>query len=233
MTRVDLADWCDLVRGVIAPAREQQLQKLLEVGDPESQRTFKIWQQVAVLARQDQMLEIPPQAEWGAKAIAALRRPAEARPAEARPAKARPAKSSTEGLFEHLGSWWRRLPVTTVFDSLLEPAPAGTRDLHSPYRQLLFESPEYTVDVRWEHETDQQHGVLIGQVLRRSSPPQAATQLPIYVLGDEILARAQTNRFGEFLADNLPKRPLRLCVIVGERDCLELPLDPAPQREVG
>lgn len=213
MTRIDITDWCDFVRGVTEPEVEETLRRRLEK-DAAAQRTVEILQRVDAVGQADRALDIPEHALRGAKAIGSLQRP----------------NSLVDELpSEEKESWWstllERLPVRVAFDNLLQPAVAGTRDLQSPHRQILFEADDYTVDVRWE-QADAQHTVVIGQALEREETPKPLVDLPVYVMAeDKIVARAQTNRFGEFQADKLPKKPLRLCLLVGERSCLELPLE--------
>lgn len=226
MTRIDITDWCDFIRGVADPEVDETLHRRL-AEDAAARRTVEILQRVDAVSQVDRALNIPEHALRGAKALASLQRPNhavdETRSTEPLSDEARSAEGP-EG-----ESWWstllERLPVRVAFDNLLQPSVAGTRDLQSPHRQILFEADEYTVDVRWEQEADAQHTVVIGQALKRDEATQPLTNLPIYVIAEnKIVARAQTNRFGEFQADKLPKKPLRLCLLVGERTCLDLPL---------
>ena len=104
---------------------------------------------------------------------------------------------------------------------LLQPAAAGTRELQTWDRQVVYRSSDYTVDVRVEYETDST--VLVGEILRNSRP---LPEVPVLVAsGERIVARSLSGEFGEFQAEDLPRDSLRLSLLVGSDERIDLPLE--------
>jgi hypothetical protein len=92
-------------------------------------------------------------------------------------------------------------------------------------RQMIFESEGYTVEVRIEREADPATTALVGELLAQGEAPEPAPRIPVLIkAGDRIVAQATTGRFGEFQAEGLPAEPLSLALMVGERECIQLPL---------
>lgn len=202
MTQFNITDWCDFVRGLVRADEKQRMERHLVTSESD-RRTVEILSRVAAVAREDRALEIPEHAVRGAKAIGSLARP------EVETASPRP-------------SLLRRLSFDVVFDSLHQAA-AGTRDLHTAHRQILLEADRFTVDVRWEQESDPQHSVIVGQIVRRPENAVPVTDVPVYVVAEgQIVGRARSNRFGEFQLEKLPRKTLKLCLVVDAEECLEL-----------
>ncbi len=200
MTRFEITRWCDFVRGLAGPEEAEEMRRSL--AGPRPSREATAMRRVAELARADRALDIPEYAIRGAKAIGSLQR----HPAAATD----PATPSV----------WKQLSFEIVFDSLLHPAAAGTRELQSWDRQIVYRSSDYTVDVRVEYETDST--VLVGEILRKSRP---LSEVPILVAaGDHIIARSLSGEFGEFQAEDLPRDSLNLSLLVGSGERIDLPL---------
>lgn len=201
----DLSQWCDFARGVIDPETAARMEEQLATGSDSARRTATALRRVAAVGREDHRNRVPEHALRLAKAIGSLRR--------------------------HAGgdrpSLLHRLPFRLAFDSWREPAPAGTRDLQTLHRQMVFEAGELSVEVRLERELDPPGTVVVGQVLRRTDGGvEPLPRMPVVVLADERVAgRALSGRFGEFQAEGLPREPLRLCLLTAADRCLELPLD--------
>lgn len=209
MARFDVTDWCDLVRGVADPDAERQMRERLASGGAGPRRIFDALSRVAAVAKRDG--EVPPEhAVRMAKAIASVRRPRE--------------EVSRSSL-------WRYLPFEVSFDSLREPALAGTRDLSPSFRQLSFKAEGFTVDVRWDQEAEPRTAVVVGQVLERPAEglggPRPAALIPVLVTSSdgEIAGHSVTSELGEFHAAGLPDGDLELHVLVGPETCIRLPLD--------
>ncbi len=200
MTRFEITRWCDFVRGLAEPEHAEQMRRTL--ARPRPPGAAAAMQRVAELARADRELDIPEYAVRGAKAIAGLQRRSPATDAAATP------------------SIWRCLSFEVVFDSLLHPAMAGTRELQTWDRQIVYRSSDYTVDVRVEYETDST--VLVGEILRKSRP---LPEVPVLVAaGERIIARSLSGEFGEFQAEDLPRDSLNLSLLVGSGERIDLPL---------
>ena len=210
MTTFNVTDWCDFVRGVAAPEAEREMRELLASGDAGARRMVGFLTRVAEVARTDQQTEVPEHAVRMAKAIATVQRVTVQRPTET------PADSTL----------WRFLPVRITFDSLLQPAPAGTRDLYPAFRQLSFKADDFTVDVRLEPDADPRGTAVVGQVLESRGEPRPVARVPVLVTaGGKIVGRSLTSRFGEFHAEELPKERLDLFVLVGPETCIAVPLE--------
>lgn len=199
-----LTDWCDLARGVADPATERRLRTVLSSGSSSS-KTLEMFQRVAAVAAADREMAPPEHAVRVAKAIGSLR------PSWA-------AETTSKA-----GSFLRRLTLFTAFDSWLQPAPMGTRDLQSSHRQLLFQSDDFAVDLRLEHEDGT---VVVGQLVERLDPPRPVADVPVLLVSEgRIVATSLTSPFGEFLAENLPSTPLNLWLLVGDEECLDISLE--------
>jgi hypothetical protein len=89
-----------------------------------------------------------------------------------------------------------------VFDTFLQPAPAGVRSVVSPSRHIVHQSGEIIVDIK----IDDEHGAfacLTGQVLVGDEDPgHAAGTLVFLIAGqDRLVAQASANEIGEFQMD--------------------------------
>ena len=203
MTKFDIVQWCDYVRGVSDAEEESRMREHLE-SDPQARRAVELFSRVRSVAEADNAFSIPDYALRIAKAAASVSRA----PAEVPDA-----------------SVWRFLPFRVAFDSLCSPALAGTRDLHSSYRQVQFQTDEYALDVRLEHSPGPQGTAVVGQILKLGDEPVAMAEIPVLVAAEgRIVERSLTSRFGEFHAEDLPKSPLHLYALVGEDSCIAVPL---------
>lgn len=208
MAKFNITQWSDFVRDLAQADTAEEMRSALLEGKAQDRRTVELLSQVAEVGRLDHELEIPPYALRGAKAIGCLGRLEQ------------PA-AATQGLL-------RFLPFELTFDSLLQPAAMGTRNLHASDRQLVFEASGYTVEVRMEQETDPASTVLVGELLRNQQGLQPVPHVPVLVKsGSRIVARSNTGRFGEFQAEGLPTEHLSLALMVGEQECIQLPLHTA------
>jgi len=204
MTRYRLEDWCDYVRG-LAPDREaEEMRALFESGDRAAARAVKAFASVGEVARFDRANAVPEHAVRAVKALASV----------ARPEKASRGERST---------FLKYLMPQISFDSLRDAAPVGTRDLQPNTRQLVAQAETYTLDVRFEQESDPAGTVIVGQLLDGMAP---LGETPVLIRSSgRIVGRSQTNRFGEFQVEGLPEPPLTLALILEDDTCFELTLD--------
>jgi len=88
--------------------------------------------------------------------------------------------------------------VRLVFDSNLQPAPAGIRGSISA-RQLLYQTDDYYVDLRLEPRRESERACLVGQVMNRSGSDTIARGVAVRLkTGTLPLAETTVNQFGEF-----------------------------------
>jgi len=213
MSEFDITEWCDFVRGVVDPETERRMRQRLAVKPSPDLETVAALRRVTAVGRSEADHPVPEGAVRIAKAIGSLQRP----------------------VADRGESILRRLPFTVIFDSLSQGAGAGARSLqdHSlqdrglqdRHRQITFEAESYSVDVQVEHELEPPATVVVGQVTRREEAGEPVSRLPILLTsGKRIVGRAVTGSFGEFQAEGLPREDLSLCLLVGQDECLELPL---------
>ncbi len=208
MAKFDITDWSDFVRGVANPKDEETMRQLLAPTDPDAAETTKVVEslrRVANVGLADAENPVPAHAVRIAKTIASSRQPLDRR--------------------DQRQSMRRRLRCRVTFDSLLQPAPAGTRDLDRSHRTMVFEADSYRVDLRLEHELEPRSAVAVGQVTQPDEQQDPLAKIPVLVFaGQDEIDRTLTSRFGEFHFEGLPRQPLDLCLLIGE-DFVELPLD--------
>ena len=105
-----------------------------------------------------------------------------------------------------------------VFDSLQQPALAGTRSNAQGMRHALYEAGDYSVDLRLEEHPGSTRVNMVGQLAVRSQTVSSLEGIPIMLMsGREIVAEAVSNQFGEFQLDYEPKRRLKLHVPIQQR----------------
>ncbi len=204
MAEFDISEWSDFVRGTADPAVEARMRRHLDSeASSSSRRIVETLRWAADVGRSDHQDPVPAHAVRIAKAIASQGRDV--------------ARSSrTVPLLQ-------RLRGTLVFDSWLQPAPAGTRDLGGSHRRVIFEAEDYRIQVRLEGEP--RSAVAVGQVTSGGEAGRPLSRIPVLVFsGKEMIDRAVTSRYGEFQFEELPHQSLDLCLAVGE-DFLEIPLD--------
>lgn len=87
-----------------------------------------------------------------------------------------------------------------VFDSFLQPVPAGVRGLSQPSaRQLVYQSGSLMADLRLEPQTDSNNLGLAGQIVDSNRPDRQFDSIPVVLHGRKgPIALATTNKFGEF-----------------------------------
>ncbi len=218
MAKFDITDWSDFVRGVATPEDEETMRQLLAPTARDAVTTTELAEslsRVAAVGRSDIKDPVPPHAVRIAKAIATTRQ-----------AVAQQARRS---------SLLKRLRCAVTFDSLLQPAPAGTRDLDRSHRTMVFEANSYRVDLRLEQELEPRSAVAVGQVTQSDADKGPLPRVPVLIFaGQDEVDRTVTSRFGEFHFEGLPRRRLDLCLVIGE-DFVELPLDlgSGPAEEAG
>lgn len=86
-----------------------------------------------------------------------------------------------------------------VFDTFLQPLPAGIRNLQHDTRQLVYEAPGLTADIAFERFRDSSRTTLTGQIMRTNSPQIPLNGAPVVLKGrNGPLGLIITNDAGEF-----------------------------------
>jgi len=118
----------------------------------------------------------------------------------------------------------RRLRCAITFDSQLQPAPVGSRNLATDSRQLVMETEGYRIDIQLEHEQEPRGTSAVGQVMSAGDRGKGFSGIPVLIFsGSKEINQTLTSSFGEFQFEGLPRENLELCIVVGE-DFLEVPL---------
>lgn len=197
MPHFDTQQLADHVRGVLEGPASVQVDRHLQTGCSACERKVR-WLRRVVVAAESEME--PP--DYAVRSVIAYYR--------------------LRGAWEALPR--RRLATEIVFDTLLQPAAAGTRNLQQTSRHLVFNSENYIVDARMEYGTSGRGISVVGQILTRSGEPVAA--VPAFLItGDQILTRDSTSGLGEFCMHCAPRGSLRLVLSVTEHETIELDLD--------
>jgi hypothetical protein len=116
----------------------------------------------------------------------------------------------------------KRLVARIVFDSFLQPLPAGVRSRNQMFRQAMFEAGSVLVDVRLQ---DQQDGKILitGQVADKASPNAPAGRVTLHLVSGTDRQPLKANRFGEFQTVYDPTRDSSLQISGSGRD-IQVPL---------
>ena len=96
----------------------------------------------------------------------------------------------------------RRIANTArlVFDSFVQPMPAGVRGVSQVLaRQLVYQSGSLVADLRIEPQSDSRNFALVGQIVDSDRPDRQFDSIPVALHGPKgPIALATTNKFGEF-----------------------------------
>lgn len=118
-----------------------------------------------------------------------------------------------------------------LFDSFLQPAPAGVRGPMRFDRHLVFADRELLLDVHLEPEQEAEQQSITGQVQSTSMSEDQLTGLPVMLVeGQRVLMSTHTNRRGEFVFGAAPRREVALFVVCRDR-VVKIPSLPPPAAE--
>lgn len=132
-------------------------------------------------------------------------------------------------VYPELGSRRITRVARLVFDTFLQPLPAGIRDLQPDTRQLVYEAPALTADISFESSPNSPRITLMGQVLRTKEP-----QIPFNGVSVVLKSRngplnvRMTNEVGEFSFEFQDERTVSLEIEVSPNEWVLLitpPLD--------
>lgn len=112
-----------------------------------------------------------------------------------------------------------------LFDSALQPMPAGMRGTASIVRQLLYKSGSVCIDMRMQPKPGSDSMILIGQLLDSAKPDQGMRGIPVSLLchGDTV-SRGKTNDVGEFDFGITARRQLQIVFGIGDRRTIVVPV---------
>ncbi len=199
-----------MVRGLVSEPQRVQMQSHLDAGCQKCNGIVNMLNKMMSVAAVESEYEPPMYAVESARGIFALQQP--------------------EKVFI-----FPRIVGRLVYDSFKDPLPVGVRASHKVARHALYQAADYSLDVRLEHERGTPRVTLVGQITNQKEPTKTLANLPVFLVsGNEILAKAVSNDFGEFLVDYEPRRHMRLYVQPSERfqNRIEVPLSAIADEDV-
>lgn len=105
-----------------------------------------------------------------------------------------------------------------VFDSCLQPLPAGVRGALRLDRHLVFAERELLLDMHIEPLEDPAAQSITGQVQSKKVSQEQLSGLPVLLLdGGRVVMGTHTNRQGEFLFQSAPRREMTVCLLCPDR----------------
>ena len=177
MKHFGLEDWADFARQVIGSERKAAMQRHLDEGCEDCRKAMQMWRNVSEISSREAAYQPPESSLRVAKAYYAA-----------------------------YGSYRQPSPFTKIarltFDTSGQAVPSGIRAAGLAPRQLLYEAGKMRVDLRLDLEDQPGRISLMGQILDSSGSEQGFFDVSIAVLrGNETLALATTNQYGEFQAE--------------------------------
>ncbi|MFI5174285.1 MAG: hypothetical protein ACHQKY_05480 [Terriglobia bacterium] len=94
-----------------------------------------------------------------------------------------------------------------LFDSFVDPLPAGVRQLAATERQILYQADEMQLDLKIDKTSNEHERMIIGQLLPWHSAPPGNLTLSKVMLreGERIVQSTYTNELGEFILCVVPR----------------------------
>jgi hypothetical protein len=165
--------WSDYVRGVLPAPEAAAIEQHLEKGCETCQQSYRLWRNVAETAKNEARSQVPERLVHIVQTAYTARQRLYLMPRRARMAR-------------------------LLFDSLLEPLPAGVRGRSSSPRRIVGRSGRWSIDLRLEPSAGKTM-FLTGQILGEDPHHSLRAGLPILLMGtDTLLAETTANQFGEF-----------------------------------
>ena len=172
MNHFTLGEWTDFVRKLKGRSATAQMQQHLDQGCRQCLKVVRIWKDLFAFMSNERRWSPPDRA---------LR--------------------SVRGYYSSLKAGKRESRVAAIarllFDSFLEPVPAGLRSSQSSPRQLVYSAGSLLIDLRLERRVGRIS--IVGQAQRRSpSGRRIAPTEVLLVQESKRVARTRCNQFGEF-----------------------------------
>jgi hypothetical protein len=199
MKHFALEEWVDFVRGLVTGSARAEMAAHLATGCARCTRATEMLGRTARVMAADAQVDVPEAAVRRARAIFT-------------PKRVDPFRLP-------------RIAARLMFDSALAPAAAGLRSGEQPTRRALFHAGSFFIDLRFEREPGSPALSLVGQLAsRQGDVVEPGGRAVLLTAGKAVVARATTNRFGEFQLEYEPAPHLRLHLPVAPAGRIELPL---------
>jgi hypothetical protein len=187
-THFEEAAWVDLARALVPEAQRLRMQSHLESGCVSCNETYKTWRLVFETAGREALYSPPEDVVRSVKGVLPLVRKL--------------------GLLPQIAEAARM-----IFDSFREPLPAGIRGRGSSARHLLYETDDFSIDLRLEKE-GKMRVALTGQVLPKRAGYDKTAETRVLILGSDgrLLGHRIATSFGEFQVELAAHDQLELYV---------------------
>lgn len=195
----DATRWSDFIRGLLGGEEALRMSEHLDSGCRSCGRAVAALRRVTALAETD--LRRSPK-DWAVRSVKAYFK------------------------LEHPERAQKLTPLALqlAYDSLLEPAPVGTRSLQASSRQLVYYAQDYALDLRLDYQHGSHQIDLGGEILNRQSGP--VSDVPAFLIADDqVVSHSVSGSLGEFYMRCTSEGSLRLCLLVGDEECLDVALD--------
>lgn len=210
LTHPTLAQCVDAARGTLDPRDRTAFDRHVEACETCAE-TVRFWHTVANVAIRDEDYEPSADPLDAVRTFIAGRQPA--RPGV--------VARATERL--------QALVATLTFDTLQQALPAGVRGGASGARQLLYEAPPLSVDLRLETGGRSQRILLAGQIVNAHCRSEGGQGAHVAVGGpSEEVTAAVANQFGEFQCEFDRREDLILSISLRDGGAIVIPLDRLP-----
>jgi len=191
--------WADFVRGAGLCRNARDIKAHLANRCSECMTAFDLWRRIGTLAVQEADYAPPSDLVRMVKLEFANQHPAQAEP-------------------------WTFAGV--IFDSTVQPLPAGIRSMAASTRQVIYEGEGLTVDVRFERKPHSNKVSAAGQVLDKQVPLRwlGNAAIVLWTDGGRMLATTEANDFGEFQFEFESGDQLGISIVTEGRRTLRIPL---------
>lgn len=171
MNHFTLGDWADFVRRLKEPNATTEMQRHLDANCKRCLKVVRIWRDLFTFGSRERLYSPPGRVLRSVEECYGL---------------LKPERSSRVAVLARL-----------IFDSSLQPAPAGIRSSQALPRQLIYSGGNLLIDIQLEHKMGRVY--VTGQAQRRAvrAAEQAGTEV-LALKGTRKVARTACNQFGEF-----------------------------------
>ena len=197
--------WADFVRGISEPEISKDIKAHLAADCSKCKSTLDAWSRVRRLASAENAYA-PPENLVRLVKLGFASKPAHQ------------PRTST------LGKNWTL--ANLVFDSFVQPLPAGVRSAALSAWQVVYEAEGLTVDLRLGHRAQSKTVHLVGQVFDKRAVRlwQSDAIIQVSTEQDHVVATTAVNAMGEFHIEFKPQDHLWLSVKAVGRNTVRIPL---------
>jgi hypothetical protein len=193
--------WADFVRGLLSDNQNRSMQDHLDAGCKTCSKSLEFWQEIQAIAKRESLYDVP---EWVLRYVGN-------------------AFSATAKLGG--GAKAALCIPRLVLDSFCQPACAGVRSTAGAPRRLLYKSDDIAVELQLEPELSSERVMMVGQVSNVTLGGKGVGEVRIFLSSaNGEIARASTNKLGEFLFSFVPEKGLQVALDLANGEQIAIPL---------